>query len=145
MELSSNKKAYFNYEIKEKMSAGIELLGTEVKSLRQGGSSLEGSYIIVRGGEAFLVGANIPAFQPANALSSYDAHRPRKLLLHKKEIKEMADIDSKKKQTLIPLSIYTSKNKIKIDIAIAESKKKFDKRQSIKKRDTERDIGRKIK
>lgn len=145
MQLVSNKKAYFNYEIGDKMVAGIELLGTEVKSLRQGRASLEGSYIIVRGGEAFLMGADIPPFQAANTSPSYDQHRPRKLLLHKREIKEIADIESKKNQTTVPLAFFLSDNKIKLEVAITQSKKKFDKRETLKKRDTDREMRRELK
>ena len=88
---AENRKARFNYEILQKYESGIELLGTEVKSVRSGQMSLEGAFVIVRGGEAFLINANIPPYQPQNAPKDYDPLRNRKLLLTKKEITELAD------------------------------------------------------
>ena len=142
---AENRKAYFNYEILEKYEAGIELLGTEVKSVRGGRISLEGSFVLVRGGEVFLINSNIPAYQPANAPKDYDPLRNRKLLLTKKEIKILADSEKNKSLTIIPLSVYNKNRKIKISIALAKGKKKFDKRESIKKRDTEREVRRTLK
>jgi SsrA-binding protein len=143
MALVTNKKASYNYEIGDKMTAGIELFGFEVKSLRKGEGSLEGSYIIVRGGEAYLIGAYIPPFQQANAPKDYNERRNRVLLLRKKEIIDLA-LAEQKKIPLIPLSFFAAGSKIKLDFAFAKGKKKGDKRQSIKKRDTERDIKRKL-
>lgn len=143
MSLVTNKKASFNYEIKDKMTAGIELLGFEVKSIRSGLGSLDGAYIIVRGGEAFLIGGYIPAFQKANAPKEYNERRNRVLLLRKKEIAELG-IAEQKKVPIIPLSLFASGSKIKLEFALAAGKKKGDKRQSIKKRDTERDLKRKL-
>ena len=142
---AENRKAYFNYEILEKYEAGIELLGTEVKSVRGGRISLEGSFVLVRGGEVFLINSNIPAYQPANAPKDYDPLRNRKLLLTKKEIKILADSEKNKSLTISPLSVYNKNRKIKISIALAKGKKKFDKRESIKKRDTEREVRRTLK
>ncbi len=143
MALVTNKKATFNYEVKDKIVAGVELLGFEVKSLRSGLGSLDGSYIIVRGGEAFLIGCYIPAFQKANAPKDYNDRRNRRILLKKKEIKELA-LEEQKKTPLIPLAFFASGSKIKLEFALAKGKKKGDKRQSIKKRDTERDLKRKL-
>lgn len=143
MALITNKKATFNYEIGDKTVAGVELFGYEVKALRSGQGSLEGAYIIVRGGEAFLVGSYIPAFQPANAPKDYNERRNRLLLLRKKEIAELAH-DEQKKVPIIPLGFFASGSKIKLEFAKAHSKKKSDKRQSIKKKDTERDLRRKV-
>lgn len=142
--LVSNKKAYLNYEIGDKITAGIELFGYEVKSLRDGQGSLEGSYVIVRGGEAFLIGAYIPPYQAKNTPSSYNERRNRTLLLKKKEIAELAHTEHSKTSNIIPLSIFTSSSKIKIEIAYARGKNKGDKRQAIKKKDTERDLKRKL-
>ena len=147
MSLITNRKAHFNFEIQDKLVAGIELFGFEVKSLRAGQGSLDGAYVIIRGGEAFLTGAYIPAYQPANLAGtdgSYDERRTRKLILHKKEIAELAAIDNKKGQALTPLSAFLSGRKIKIEIGIGIGKKKFDKRETLKKRDTEREIRRKM-
>ena len=145
MSLLQNRKAHFNYEFLEKLESGIELLGLEVKSLRQKLGSLEGAYVIVRGREAFLVNAYLPAFQPKNTPKGYDERRNRKLLLTKKEIATLASAESKKGLTIIPISVYNKGRKLKVSLAIARGKKKFDKRESIKKRDSERDMRREMK
>jgi len=143
MSLITNKKASFNYELGDKMTAGVELFGYEVKSLRAGLGSLDGSYIIIRGGEAYLIGGYIPAYQKSNAPKDYNERRNRVLLLRKKEIVELS-LAEQKKTVLIPLAFFVSGSKIKLDFAFAKGKNKGDKRQSIKKRDTERDIKRKL-
>src|SRR3989338_3617892 len=129
--LIQNKKAGFNYEFLEKLNAGIELFGFEVKSIRAKQGSLEGAYVIVRGKEAFLLNAYIPAYQPKNAPKGYDERRNRKLLLTKKEIYTLAASESKKGLTIVPVSVYNKGRKIKMEIAIARGKKKFDKREAI--------------
>lgn len=143
--LVENKKAYFNYEILEKFEAGIELLGPEVKSLGNKRGSLEGSRVIARGGEAFLIGMNIPPYQPNNMPKDYDPLRNRRLLLTKKEIDVIGGAESKKGLTIVPISLYTKGRRIKVSIGIARGKKKYDKRESIKKRDTERDVAREMR
>lgn len=145
MSLLVNKKAGLNYEIEEKYVAGIELFGYEVKSLRKAQGSLDGSYITVRGGEAYLHNMYIPPFQEKNTPKEYDSRRNRRLLLNKSEIQELADSENTKGLTVIPLSVYNKGTKIKLDIAIVRGKKKFDKRESIKKRDSLRDIARDLK
>lgn len=145
MSLISNTKATFNYDIDEKLSAGIELLGYEVKALRGQQGSLDGSYVTVRGGEAFIIGMHIPPFQAFNTPKEYDPMRNRKLLLTKKEIARLGEIENKKGLTIIPISVYNHGRKIKIDLGIARGKKKFDKRETIKKRETDRDIRRTLK
>ncbi len=142
---AENRKAYFNYEITEKLEAGIELLGFEVKAVRAGKMSINGSYVTLRGGEAFLIGSNISPLQPKNTPTSFDERRNRKLLLTKKEIARLAEIESKKGLTLPILSVYNSGRKIKASIGIARGKKSADKRESIKKRDTNREIRRTLK
>jgi len=142
---AENRKARFDYEILEKYEAGIELLGTEVKSIRSGKMSLEGAFVIVRGGEAFLINANIPPYQPKNTSKDYDPLRNRKLLLTKKEIDELVGSEKNKSLTIVPISVYTKGRKIKIEIALVKGKKKHDKRESIKKRETEREIRRTLK
>lgn len=143
--LINNKKAYFNYEILEKYVAGIELFGFEVKSIKAGQGSLEGAYITIRGGEAYLIGANIPAFQAKNTPESYGPIRNRRILLTKKEIGELALIEAKKGQTIVALAMYNAGGKIKVEIGVARGKKQFDKREAIKKRDTEREMRREMK
>lgn len=145
MSLIENRKAKFNYEVLETMESGIELLGHEVKSLRNKQGSLEGSRVVVRGGEAFLVGASIPPYQPKNTDKDYEKDRNRKLLLTKKEIGEISGAESKKGLTIVPISMYNKGKKIKVSVAIVRGKKKFDKRENIKKRETDRDIRRSLK
>jgi len=141
--LAENKKAYFNYEILEKFEAGVVLIGQEVKSLKTKGVNLAGNFIILKNEEAFWVGANISPYQPKNAPSNYNPERPRKLLLKKSEIKYLIGKSQQRGLTLIPLKLYTTKSgKIKLDFAIAKGKKRFDKREQIKKREVERKIKR---
>lgn len=143
--LLENRKARFNYELKERFEAGIELFGYEVKSLRNKEGSLDGAYVIVRGGEPFLVNCYIPPYQPKNTPKEYEERRVRKLLLTKKEIAELAGAESKKGLTIVPVAVYTKGRKLKVELAIARGKKKYDKRESIKKRDTERELRRTLK
>lgn len=144
--LAENKKALFDYEILEKFEAGIALLGQEVKSIRLGRINLRGSYVVLKHSKAgknpevFLIGASIPPYQPKNAPSDYDQQRSRKLLLTKKEINYLIGKSSQKGLTMIPLKVYTKKDKIKVGFAIGRGKKKFDKRKTIKKREIEREI-----
>lgn len=143
--LSENRKARFTYEILETIEAGVEFLGTEVKSARKGQMALDGSYAIIRGGEIYLIGAFIPPYQEKNVEESYDPRRTRKLLVTKKEIKKLERDVHEKGLTLVPLSLYTKNSRIKISIGLGKGKKKFDKRESIKKRDTDREIDRQYK
>jgi SsrA-binding protein len=142
---AENRKARFNYEILEKYEAGIELLGSEVKSVRGGQMSLEGAFVIVRGGEIYLINANIPPYQVKNTSKDYDPLRNRKLLLTKKEITELAGKEKNKSLTIVPISVYNKMRKIKVEVALVKGKKKFDKRETLKKRDTDREIRREIK
>jgi len=143
--LLENKKVYFNYEVLESYDAGIELFGFEVKSLRTKKGSLEGSHITMRGGEAYLINAFVPPFQEKNTPSPYDPRRIRRLLLTKKEIASLAGHEMRKGLTIVPLSVYNSKRKIKLKLAVVRGKKKFDKRETIKRRDTQRDVRRELK
>jgi SsrA-binding protein len=140
--LIQNKKIHLDYEILEKFEAGIELLGFEVKSIREKQGSILGSYVTIRGAEAFLIGSNIPPYQEKNTDENYDPKRNRKLLLTKAEIERLALLEAKKGLTISPVSMYNKGKKIKVEIAIVRGKKKFDKRQDIKKRDTDREIRR---
>ena len=138
MRLLNYKKARLNYEILEKIESGIKLFGFEVKSIRAKHGSLDGAYVSFFGKEAFLVNAYIPPYQPANTPSDHDPYRPRKLLLSKKEIASLMEKEKEKTLTVIPLSLYSKGRFIKVELAIARGKKKRDKREDIKKRDTER-------
>lgn len=144
-EITRNKKAYFNYEILKKFEAGISLIGQEVKSIKSGKINLKGTYVILKDQEVFLVGANIPPYQPKNAPPDYNPKRSRKLLLKKPEIKYLIGKTKQKGLTIVPLRVYTIKRKIKLEFALAKGKKQFDKREIIKKRETERDIRKIIK
>lgn len=140
-----NKKAHFDFDILETFEAGLVLLGTEVKSIRAGKAKLEGSYVVVRGGEAFLVGASIAAFQPINTSRGYDPERSRKLLLSQKELANIHRETEHTHLTAVPLSLYSKGSKIKLELALARGKKKADKRESIKSRDVKRLIDRTLK
>jgi SsrA-binding protein len=142
---AENRKARFDYEILEKYEAGIELSGIEVKSIRAGRMSLDGAYIIVRGGEAYLINANITPFQINNTPKEYDPLKNRKILLTKKEIGELAETEKNKSLTIVPMTVYNKNKKIKVGIALVKGKKKYDKRETEKKRDTDRDIRREYK
>lgn len=141
----SNKKVGRDYEILEKIEAGISLLGHEVKSVKAGLCTISDSFVSIADGQAFLVNAHIQAYQPKNLPDSYDPERQRRLLLNKKEIKELQDQTKQKTLTLVPLSMYNNGKTIKVTLALVKGKKKFDKRLSIKKHDIERDIGRRLK
>jgi SsrA-binding protein len=139
---AENRKVYFNYEIIEKYEAGIELLGVEVKSVRGGKMSLEGAFVVVRGGEVFLINANVQPYQVNNMPKDYDPLRNKKLLLTKKEIAKLADSEKNKSLTIVPISVYNKGRKIKVEVALAKGKKKSDKRETIKKRETDREVRR---
>ncbi len=142
--ITENKKAYFNYEILEKFEAGLVLIGQEVKSIKLGRINLAGAYVVLREEEVFLIGANVPPYQPKNAPKNYNLKRARKLLLTKKEIKYLIGKSKQKGLTMIPLMIYTRKGKIKIEFGLGKGKRKFDKREAIKKREIGREIRRNI-
>lgn len=143
--LLENRKAYFDYEILEKFEAGLILAGWEVKSLRKSQGNLAGSKVIIRGGEAFAVGFDIPPYQKQNIPKNIEEQRILKLLLNKKEIRYLEGKLSQKGLTIVPLKVYTKGRKIKIEIGLAKGKKKFDKREKIKERETRRDIAREFK
>lgn len=143
--LAENKKAYYNYQILEKFEAGVSLIGQEVKSIKTRGVNLAGSYVVIKDSQAFWIGAKISPYQPKNLTPDYNPERSRKLLLKKLEIKYLIDKSRQKGLTLIPLKVYTKDGKIKIEFGIAKGKKKFDKRELIKKREAEREIERILK
>jgi len=141
------KKAHFSYEILEKMEAGIELAGFEVKSIKNGQGSLEGSYVIVRGGEAYAVNMFVPPYQEKNTPPGYEPRRNRRLILSKEEIAKLAGIEAGKGGglTIVPISVYNKGTLIKVSVAVVRGKKKHDKRETIKKRETERTVRREFK
>ena len=145
MALIENDRAGFDYELLEKMEAGLELHGHEVKSLRAKQGSLKGARVVARGGEAYLVGASIPAWQKANAPKDYDAERTRRLLLRKEEIAHIASAEGQRGLTVVPLLVYNKGRNLKLSIAIARGKKKQDKRHDIRAREESRRIERTLK
>jgi len=140
--LLDNKKVHFNYEILERFQAGLEVVGHEVKALRKKMGGLDGSYVTIRGGEAYLINSFIPPYQVNNTDPLYEPRRNRRLLLTKKEILRLAEVEHQAGLTIVPISVYNNKRWIKVEIAIVRGKKQFDKRETIKKRDTEREIRR---
>jgi SsrA-binding protein len=136
MVLIENRKARMRYSTVETYSAGIELSGIEAKALRQKMGSLDGARVVVRGGEAYLTGMTIPPYQPKNAPKGYDAERPRRLLLTRKEIAELSDEEAKKGLTIVPLEVYNNRY-IKVRVAVVKGKGKTDRREEIKKRETD--------
>lgn len=142
MEYIRNKKATFDYTLLETIEAGIELLGSEVQSVKHAHGTLTGAYISAVGGELWLLGAHIPAWQEKNTSTSFDPYRSRKLLVHKKEYLELQHSIKQQKLTVIPLSLYSNNGKIKIAIALAKGKKNFNKRESLRDAAVKRDIDR---
>lgn len=145
MTLLKNKTVHRDVNIQETYEAGIELHGFEVKSIRAKIGSLKGSHVVARGGEAWLTNAHIPPIQPANAPEDFDTYRTRKLLLHKKEIDEIAQYEKQSGVAIVPISMYNSGGRIKLKIGIGRGKKAHDKREDIKKRDMKRDVDRTLK
>lgn len=141
---AENKRAYFNYQILDEFEAGIVLFGLEVKSIRAGQVSLKEAFATVRDGEIWLTNAHISSYKPAG-IKDYDPTRSRKLLLNKKEIDSLTGKVLAGGVTLIPLKIYDSKGKIKVLLGLGKGKKKYDKREAIKKREQVREIERTVK
>lgn len=143
--LLENKKIFFDYEILEKFEAGLVLVGWEVKSLKNKRGNLAGSRAIIRGGEIFLVGLDIPPYQPENIPKDFEKQRTIKLLLKKKEINSLEGKLAQKGLTMVPLKLYTKAGRIKTELALVKGKKKFEKREKIKKRETKREMERIMK
>lgn len=133
-----NKKAYFDYEILKEYEAGIELVGTEIKSVRKGSVDLKDSFVTIKDNEAYALNIYIAKYEEGN-LFNHDERRTRRLLLHKQEIKKLKEAKEKEGISIIPLKVYFKNNKAKILIGIGKGKKLYDKRESIKKRDLERE------
>ena len=134
----TNRKAYFDYEIGEKLEAGIDLTGAEVKSAKEGCVALSDSFVKIIGNEAMLLNCHINPYEFSNN-ENYDPKRSRKLLLHKKEILSLQSKMQQSNLTLIPVSLYTRHNLIKVELALARGKKKWDKRQALKEKDLKRE------
>ncbi len=135
--LVKNSKAYFNYFLDDFLECGIELKGSEIKSLRRNGASLTDAYVVIRNGEAYLLNMHISPYEEGN-IFNHDPDRTRKLLLHKKEIMKLSQKAQEKVLNIIPTKVYLKNGKAKIEIALGKGKKKYDKRQVIKERDDKR-------
>ena len=142
MIITTNKRAYFDYEILETYEAGIELKGFEVKAIKSGRINLAGSHAIIRDNQIWLLNSDIPPYQPKNTPLDYDSKRTRRLLLKKSEIKNLIGRVQERGLTLVPLKVYTKHQKVKVEIGLGKSRKKADKRELIKKREVEREIRR---
>ena len=139
MQLAQNKRIYSEYSVADKFDCGLELFGHEVKSIKNGGANITSSKVIVRGGEAYVIGLKIQPYQVNNKAKTFEADRTVKLLLRKKEIGEMYKLSEDKKLQLLPLSVYNKNNFIKMEIAVCKKLNKHDKREKIKERDMNRD------
>ena len=142
--LVTNRAARHEYFIDETYEAGLELKGPEVKSIRMGKANLKESYCAIRGGEVFIQGMHISPYAQGN-IFNVDPLRDRKLLLHKREIQRLIGMTQRQGYTLIPLSLYLKKGRVKLELALARGKKLYDKRASMKERDTKREIDRALK
>lgn len=142
--LATNRKAYHDYFIEETYEAGVVLTGTEIKSVRVGSLNLRDSYAQVRQGELWLMNVHIAPYEPASRENA-EPYRDRKLLMHRKEILRLASRAQEKGLTLVPLRAYLKKNRAKIEIGLARGKKMYDKRETIAKRDSEREMRRAVK
>jgi SsrA-binding protein len=136
--LATNRKAFFNYEVLDRIEAGMSLLGTEVKSIREGGLNFRDSFVEFKGGELFLVGCRIGPYSHGN-LQNHPEERPRKLLLHKREILKLGGKATEKGLTIVPLKAYFKNGRVKLEIGLARGKRAHDKRASIKRRELERE------
>jgi SsrA-binding protein len=142
--IAENRKARFNYFIDEEFEAGLVLVGTEVKSLRQGRANLKDAYARIKNGEVFVYQMFIGPY-PFAYYDNHDPLRPRKLLLHRREIKKLYSKANEKGHTLIPLKLYFKAGKVKLSLALARGKRKYDKREAIRRRDEQRDLDRERK
>lgn len=140
-ELASNRKAYHNYEILQSFEAGIVLVGTEVKSLRDHGGNIQDGYVAIKGGEVWLLNISIVPYRFGN-VHNHEERRERKLLLHKREVARLTSASDEKGLTIVPLSLYLKKGKVKVKIALVKGKKLHDKRKAIKEREIDREIKR---
>lgn len=132
-----NSKAFFNYFLEDFLECGIELKGTEIKSIRKNGASLADSYVVIRNGEVYLLNMHIAPYDHGN-IFNHEPNRTRKLLLHKKEIMKMEQKATLKAMTIIPVKVYLKRGKVKVEIALGKGKKNYDKRDVIKERDDKR-------
>ena len=142
--ISQNKKAYHDYFVEERYEAGVELFGTEVKSIRAGKVNIKESYCDIKDGEVFVIGMHISPYEQGNIFNK-DPLRPKKLLLHKREILKLFGLTAQKGYTLVPLQVYLSNSRVKIEIGLCRGKKLYDKRDDMARNDAKRDMERAFK
>jgi SsrA-binding protein len=142
--ITDNRRAFHDYHILERLEAGVALTGTEVKSLRDGGGNLRESYAVLRDGEAYLVNANIAPYRQGN-IANHEPLRERKLLLHRRELRQLDQKVSQRGMTLVPLSLYFADGRVKLELALAKGKEGPDKRQATAERDARRQLEREVK
>ncbi len=142
--ISQNKKAYHDYFVEERYEAGVELFGTEVKSIRAGKVNIKEAYCDIKDGEVFVLGMHISPYEQGNVFNK-DPLRPKKLLLHKREILKLFGLVAQKGYTLIPLAVYLSNSRVKIEIGLCRGKKLYDKRDDMARNDAKRDMERAFK
>ena len=140
-EIASNRKAFHDYFVLERFEAGIELFGTEVKSIRAGQVNLKDSYCTIREGELFVRGMHVSPYEKGNIFNR-DPDRPKRLLLHKREIRKLHDLQKQEGYALIPLSVYFKNSRVKVELGLCKGKKTYDKREAVAKRDAKREMDR---
>ena len=140
-EIASNRKAFHDYFVLERFEAGIELFGTEVKSIRAGQVNLKDSYCTIREGELFVRGMHVSPYEKGNIFNR-DPVRIRRLLMHKREIRKLHDLQKQQGYALIPLSVYFKDSRVKIELGLCKGKKTYDKREAVAKRDAKREMDR---
>jgi SsrA-binding protein len=140
-QLATNRRAGFDYDLGDRLTAGMVLVGHEVKSIKAGQASLKGSFITLKGGEAFLMGSHVTPYAHAEGKADIDPTRQRKLLLHRRQLDDLQAAKDNG-SSLVPVALWLDKNRVKLELAIGTGKKRYDKRETIKRRDTDRDIGR---
>jgi len=144
MKISTNRKAYFEYHVLEDFNAGIILIGAEVKSIRKGDVNITDCFAYIKDGEIWLKNMKVARYKQTHIAEKHDENREKKLLLNRKEIEKIEKLLQDKGTTMVPLEIFTLKNRIKIKLGVVKGKKLYDKRESIKKRDMERDLRRTV-
>lgn len=142
--LANNKKAFFDYFIEEQIEAGIELIGTEVKSIRMGKVSIKESYVRIQNGQLFIIGMNVSPYEKGNIFNR-DPLRERRLLVHKDQIRKLSEVVSREGYTLVPLNVHLTRGRVKVQIGVGKGKKNYDKRESIAKKDQQREAAREFR
>jgi SsrA-binding protein len=142
--VASNRRARHDYDVLETLEAGIALVGTEVKSLRAGQVQLKDAYAKVEGGELWLLNAHVAPYGQADGFGGHDPERPRKLLVHREEVEELAEQTQQRALSIVPLSLYFKDGRVKVELAVARGRRRYDKRQAIAERDAQREADRAV-